>query len=246
MLEIAICDDDKADLNFVIEIVQEIFKHNEIEYNLQAFDSAKEMLGKVKRIDIAILDISMEELNGIELGRVLKTHYPEVKLIYTTSFEEYYMQAINDAHAFSFLCKPLERDKLQRQLLDLIKEISYSNYSKEKKFYQVLDDKMKELPVVKLRLNDIIYFEYLKSMRKVSIVLEERTYKCSYVMEKLAEELESYGFSTNCRGQLVNLRYISKIKGYDIYLYSGEKLHLSQKRAVEFKKIMNDFLHDTI
>jgi DNA-binding LytR/AlgR family response regulator len=216
MLEIAICDDDKADLNFVIEIVREIFKHNEIEYNLQAFDSAKEMLGKVKRIDIAILDISMEELNGIELGRVLKTHYPKVKLIYTTSFEEYYMQAINDAHAFSFLCKPLEMDKLQKQLLDLIKEISYSKYSKEKKFYQVLDDKMKELPVVKLRLNDIIYFEYLKSMRKVSIVLEERTYKCSYVMEKLAEELESYGFSTNCRGQLVNLRYISKIKGYDI------------------------------
>jgi DNA-binding LytR/AlgR family response regulator len=244
MLEIAICDDDKADLNFVIEIVREIFKHNEIEYNLQAFDSAKAMLGKVKRIDIAILDISMEELNGIELGRALKIRYPEVKLIYTTSFEEYYMQAINDAHAFSFLCKPLERDKLQKQLLDLIKEISYSNYSKEKNFYQVLDDKMKELPVVKLRLNDIIYFEYLKSMRKVSIVLEERTYKCSYVMEKLAEELESYGFSTNCRGQLVNLRYISKIKGYDIYLHSGEKLRLSQKRAVEFKKIMNDFLHD--
>lgn len=245
MLEIAICDDDKADLNYVVEIVREIFLlHNEIEYNLQAFDSAKAMLEKIKRIDIAILDISMEELNGIELGRALKIRYPEVKLIYTTSFEEYYMQAINDAHAFSFLCKPLERDKLHKQLLDLIKEISYSNYSKEKKFYQVLDDNMKELPVVTLRLNDIIYFEYIKSMRKVAIVLKERTYKCSYVMEKLVEELGSYGFSTNCRGQLVNLRYISKIKGYDIYLYSGKKLPLSQKRAVEFKKIMNDFLHD--
>lgn len=244
MLEIAICDDDKADLNYAIEVVREIFKHNEIGYNLQTFDAAKEMLEKVKRIDIAILDISMEEFNGIELGRALKTRYPGVKLIFITSFEEYYMQAINDAHAFSFLCKPLEKDKLQKQLLDLIKEISYTNDSKEKKFYQVLNDEMKELPVVTLKLNDIIYFEYIKSMRKVAIVLEERTYKCSYVMEKLAKELGSYGFYTNCRGQLVNLRYISKIKGYDIYLYSGEKLRLSQKRAVEFKKIMNDFLHD--
>jgi DNA-binding LytR/AlgR family response regulator len=78
MLEIAICDDDKADLNFVIEIVREIFKHNEIEYNLQAFDSAKEMLGKVKRIDIAILDISMEELNGIELASCIIQSVPEV------------------------------------------------------------------------------------------------------------------------------------------------------------------------
>lgn len=105
---------------------------------------------------------------------------------------------------------------------------------------------MKELSVVTLRLNDIIYFEYIKSMRKVAIVLGEKTYRCSYVMEKLAEELERYGFFTNCRGQLVNLRYISKIKGYDIYLYNEKKLPLSQKRAVEFKKIMNDFLHNNI
>ena len=127
MLEIAICDDDKADLNYAIEMVREVLKYNEIDYNLQFFDSAKEMLGKVRRIDIAILDISMKELNGIELGRALKIRYPEVKLIYTTSYEAYYMQAINDAHAFSFLCKPLEKDALQKQLLDLIKELRHSN-----------------------------------------------------------------------------------------------------------------------
>ncbi|GEM_PF-151739 len=211
MLEIAVCDDDKEDLNYVTEMVREILKYHEIEYNLQAMNSAKTMLGEIKRIDIAILDISMEELDGIELGRILKIRYPEIKLIYITSYEEYCMQVINDIHAFSFLCKPIERDKLQKQLLDLIKEISYSNNIIEKKFYQVWDDTMKELSVVILRLNDIIYFEYIKSMRKVAIVLEEKTYQCSYVMEKLAEELECYGFFTNCRGQLVNLRYISKI-----------------------------------
>lgn len=246
MLEIAICDDDKEDLNHVIKMVREILEYHEIEYNLQAMNSAKMMLEEIKRIDIAILDISMEELDGIELGRILKIRYPEIKLIYITSYEEYCMQVINDIHAFSFLCKPIERDELQKQLLDLIKEISCSNNIIEKKFYQVWDDTMKELSVVTLRLNDIIYFEYIKSMRKVAIVLGEKTYRCSYVMEKLAEELERYGFFTNCRGQLVNLRYISKIKGYDIYLYNEKKLPLSQKRAVEFKKIMNDFLHNNI
>ena len=246
MLEIAICDDDKADLNYAIEIVREIFKHNEIGYNLQVFDSAKAMLKKVKRIDIAILDISMEEWNGIELGRALKIRYPEVKLVYTTSFEEYYMQAINDAHAFSFLCKPLEKDTLQKQLLDLIKELKYSDYIKEKTFYQVLDDEMKELPALTLRLNDIIYFEYLKSMRQVSIVLEDRSYKCSYVMEQLIEELTCYNFATNCRGQLVNLRHVSKIKGLNIYLYNGAVLTLARRRSAEFRKAMNDFLHDNL
>lgn len=246
MLEIAICDDDKTDLNYAMEMVQEIFKYNEIAYDLQVFDSAKVMLGKVKRIDIAILDISMGELNGIELGRALKIRYPEVKLIYTTSFEEYYMQAINDAHAFSFLCKPLEKDKLQKQLLDLIKEIRYSSYTKVKTFYQVLDDEMKELPVLEINLNDIIYFEYIKSKRQISIILEDRSYKCSYVMEQLIEELTCYGFAINCRGQLVNLRHVSKIKGVKIYLYNGKTLTLARRRSAEFRKAMNDFLHNNL
>ena len=33
-----------------------------------------------------ILDISMEELNGIKLGRKLKEKFPDVKLVYITSY----------------------------------------------------------------------------------------------------------------------------------------------------------------
>ncbi len=63
------------------------------------------------------------------------------------------------------------------------------------------------------------------------IVLEKTAYEYSYVMEKLAGELEGYGFAVNCRGNLVNLRHISKIKGYDIYMDNGQILALSQKRV---------------
>ena len=52
MLEIAICDDDKEDLNHVIKMVREILEYHEIEYNLQAMNSAKMMLEEIKRIDI--------------------------------------------------------------------------------------------------------------------------------------------------------------------------------------------------
>lgn len=103
MLKIAICDDNKEELEYASEMLQEILEHSGTDYNLQVFGSAKEMLEKVKQTDVAILDISMEELNGIDLGRALKIRYPEVKLIYITSYEKYCMQAINEAHAFSFM-----------------------------------------------------------------------------------------------------------------------------------------------
>ena len=246
MLEIAICDDDLNDLTYAMDLIQEVFEHNKISYNLQLFDSASDMLLKIRRLDIALLDISMKELNGIDLGRALKIRFPELKLIYVTSFEQYCIQAVNGTHAFSFLCKPLNKERLQEQLLALINECRYFDYLKEKTFYQVLDDNKQQLPMVTLKLKDIIYFEYIKSMRKISIVLEGRSYKCPYVMNQLAEELACYGFFTNCRGQLVNLRHIYKIKGYEIHLHNGQVLALSQKRAVEFKKSMNDFLHNNV
>ena len=123
MLEIAVCDDDMADLERAVTMLHKIFTSQKIAYHIEKFMSANQMLENISRIDIGILDISMEELNGIKLGRKLKEKFPDVKLVYITSYEEYCMQVINEVHAFSFLCKPLEYDKLELQILELLNQL---------------------------------------------------------------------------------------------------------------------------
>lgn len=123
MLEIVVCDDDIADLERAVNMLHKIFTSQKIAYHIEKFMSANQMLENISRIDIGILDISMEELNGIKLGRKLKEKFPDVKLVYITSYEEYCMQVINEVHAFSFLCKPLEYDKLELQILELLNQL---------------------------------------------------------------------------------------------------------------------------
>ena len=123
MLEIAVCDDDIADLECAVNMLHKIFTSQKIAYHIEKFMSANQMLENISRIDIGILDISMEELHGIKLGRKLKEKFPDVKLVYITSYEEYCMQVINEVHAFSFLCKPLEYDKLELQILELLNQL---------------------------------------------------------------------------------------------------------------------------
>ena len=123
MLEIAVCDDDIADLECAVNMLHKIFTSQKIAYHIEQFTSANQMLENISNIDIGILDISMEELNGIKLGRTLKEKFPDVKLVYITSYEEYCMQVINEVHAFSFLCKPLEYDKLELQILELLNQL---------------------------------------------------------------------------------------------------------------------------
>ena len=123
MLEIVVCDDDIADLECSVTMLHKIFTSQKIAYHIEQFASANQMLENISNIDIGILDISMEELNGIKLGRKLKEKFPDVKLVYITSYEEYCMQVINEVHAFSFLCKPLEYDKLELQILELLNQL---------------------------------------------------------------------------------------------------------------------------
>ena len=63
------------------------------------------------------------------------------------------MQVINEVHAFSFLCKPLEYDKLELQILELLNQLPDAIV--EKNFYKVTDSNGKEYLSIKLKLRDM-------------------------------------------------------------------------------------------
>lgn len=240
MIEVAVCDDDANDLKYAVEVLHDIFAKQNIGYDLKFFLSANEMLDSIRKIDIGVLDIAMEGFNGIELGRRLKEKFPDVKLIYITGYEEYCMQAVNDAHAFSFLCKPLDGHKMQKQIAEALRGIP--NTVNEKEFYKVTDSRKKEYASFRLRLEDILYIEYIKRQRRAAVVLEDERYECDCVFEKLAEELGQYDFAVNSRGNLVNLRHVEKIKGLMVFLDNGKELPIAQKRIAEFREKLNGFL----
>ena len=87
MLEVAICDDDKEDLDKAALMLDKILSEYQVQYQIRSFLSANELLNNNDKIDIGILDISMEELGGITLGRKLKEKNHDIKIIYITSYE---------------------------------------------------------------------------------------------------------------------------------------------------------------
>lgn len=246
MIHIAVCDDDKNDLKNIVDIIKNIVGSNGRKFSLLSFASAGKMLEEIEDIDIAVLDISMDELNGIELGRKLKMRFPKLKLVYITSYKEYCMQAINKVHAYSFLTKPLNKEEMQNQLMELIQEVEKLQSKKTKKFYNVVDKNGREWGCIELQMSDIVYFEYLKTKRRIAIVLNEQVYEYSYTMKKLIEELKDEYFEVSCRGTLANLRHAVKIKGYDLYMDNGNILTISQKRMSRFKESLNEFVHRNV
>ena len=68
--------------------------------------------------DVAVLDIEMPVINGIELAKRFKQINPEVNIIFTTGYSEYALEAI-ELHASGYLMKPVTESKLKKEFENL-------------------------------------------------------------------------------------------------------------------------------
>lgn len=242
MLEIAVCDDNAKDLDTITKKLKEICTEMGEKCHVSAFCSPDSLLEVCTKIDIGILDIVMPDCNGIDLGRRLREKQRDITLIYTTSYEDYCRQAINKVHAFSFLVKPVDREELREQVAAYLQ--GTITLGEELTFENVRNSSGDIIPVVRLRAGDILYCEYMKLRREISIVLANEIYYYAAVFHRLSEQLVDMGFAINRRGSIVNLSHVRRLKGYTIYLDNGEKLLLTQKRVSDFKEKMNAYFHE--
>lgn len=101
-----IVDDDELSLALFHEYCSEV---QDIELT-GSFSDPTEALAFARDhvVDLAVLDIMMPGLNGIELGWCLQTLYPNIVLIFITSSEDFALDAYR-LKASSYLMKPFER-----------------------------------------------------------------------------------------------------------------------------------------
>ena len=69
-------------------------------------------------IDIALLDVDLPELGGIDLGQYLRELYPFVNLIYLSEGPERAFEAISQ-HASGYLLKPAAAESVRLEMDDL-------------------------------------------------------------------------------------------------------------------------------
>lgn len=105
MLQIAICDDNNFHLEHEKELVHKILSGYKIEIEL--FSCAEELLRSMDlgdyNPDIAILDIEMTGMNGIELAKTLNAILPECRIIYLSGHLDYAPDVYTTEHIWFVL-----------------------------------------------------------------------------------------------------------------------------------------------
>jgi DNA-binding LytR/AlgR family response regulator len=172
--------------------------------------------------DIVFLDIAMPGLNGIQLGRVLRTtgHVPYIT--YVTAYETHAIDAFK-VGAKGYVLKPFSQGDIEEQVeraRNYFQTLKRSSPEPLPDKFQANQQGAKaELPYVAVEENgrfilvaqsDIV-MAYAND-REVFLRAGAKDYPCSHSLSELEQSLQSQSFFRCHRNYIVNIHHIKEIQ----------------------------------
>ncbi len=196
--------------------------------SLDAFDYLQE---HAKEVDILFLDINMPELNGLNLGKIIRKLNPAMKIIFVTAYREYAVDAF-EIQAFDYLLKPYSEDRIEK----LLSRLSVEKKQISNKVSISVGEK-----IMVFNTEDIIVVEADKKESRVYTTKE--CYLTKMKISDWEEQLPENQFYRCHRSYLVNLSKVREIEpwfnnSFMIHMESCPvKIPVSRNNMKEFKSL---------
>ena len=113
VLKVLCVEDEKQMLQYLVSLCEKTADVEEI----HGFDRAKKALSWVRdhSCDLALLDISLPDMNGITLAKRIQEVCPETDIVFVTGYPQYAVDAWT-VHPKGYLLKPVAQKDLQEEL----------------------------------------------------------------------------------------------------------------------------------
>jgi len=233
-MKILLVDDEHLALSRLERMV------GELGYEFVSVSSAVDALNEIKKtiFDMAILDINMPHISGIELAQKIRYTQGDCFIVFQTAFEEYALKAY-ELGAIGYITKPYSKEDLKH---NITRALSYKK-QKRKKFmskngneYYLIDE-------------DDIY--YIKA--DLTEVIIRSSHGFSYYNKKISQmqNLLSNKFFKVHRSYIINLEKIKKMQTIEQskirFSFYGidDKVESSKDGAKRFREYMQTLQSNT-
>jgi two-component system, LytTR family, response regulator len=156
--------------------------------------------------DIALVDIGMPLLNGMEAVKSCKELFPSLQVIFITGHDEYAVDAFN-VRAVDYILKPIERNRLYAAL-ERAARVSNHHINKEMTFKKNLMIKQQN-NITFIPLEEILFIERMG--RKSVIHTINQKFETNETLTSLDSTLDSR-FMTSHRSYIINLELLTRIE----------------------------------
>lgn len=232
MIRVAICDDFPETVTQVNEYLVEYQQLRDVKLDIKSFYNAEELWEYLRRnpCDLIILDIELVEMNGVELGHLIRTELKDniIKIVYISA-KNCYDRQLFDVQPLNFLQKPIDKEKLFK-MVDLTAELLSS---RDRVF--VFESKQ---GTFRMKFNDILYFESFDHYFKIET--KSGDYEFKSTLAEIMEQISDSRFIQVHRSYIINYDNTSHIKYEEITMLNGDVISISRDRRKEVRKIISE------
>lgn len=237
MFRIAICEDDTEDRIRLQEQINIYSKNHPDLLSYYFYNDAEELeevlLRQKTDFDAYFLDIMMPGKNGVELARQLKKANGAANIVFLSSLSDY----VEESYALGvvyYMLKPVQQDKL----FALLDKLTALPHRETVLLLQDADQLHKVEP------SSIVYLEAMGKRQRCHMASGE-VYDSNGQFKDMSEQLLQLPYFIKAhRSVVVNMYYISDIKGTDIYLKNGVILPIARSVIKELRQRFLDFCFD--
>lgn len=184
--------------------------------------------------DLVFLDINLDD--GSAFDFIDKTQELPYKIIFTTAYNQYALQALKKG-AVDYILKPINQNELEqavdKAITEILKEkewLSHSSLNKDRLVLSLIDG----LQVIKLK--DLMYCKSDKGYTSF-FLSSKKEYLASKSIKNFEKQLISSQFIRVHQSYIVNLDFVDRYdKSGIIHLIDGVEIPVSVSRKDEFLK----------
>lgn len=227
-MKIAVCDDDPADRQAMLQLVSEYLDLHNYHIGIDQYDSGEAFLATdISRYQLAILDIYMGEITGIELAKKLIEDHPRLQIIFCSSSNAHAAESY-DVAALRYFIKPISREKLFGTL---------------DRFFHV-HTSLRTLTYKQNRMDESIYIVEILWVEADGHKSILHTHKGDIVtrtpFSQICDALKDADFIRPIRYALVSLEAVATIPTDALTLINGSTVPISRDSRAEVKKAFMD------
>ena len=215
MYRIAICDDILTDSQYISALLSQWSDKTGILIQSDTFPSAEAFLFHYedqKDYDILLLDIEMNDMDGVTLAKMIRRENESVQIVFITGYSEYISEGY-EVSALHYLMKPVREEKLFEVLNRAVEKLKKN----ERLLTLEASGEIIRVPFYEIRFLDV-HHNYVT-------VHGKQDYTVKKTLGEFETELDERFFRVG-RGCIVNLTFIQRVTRTEITLSDGTILPL--------------------
>lgn len=223
MYHIAIVEDEPAAMEQILALVHRFVSENCLEASVHSFSSGESLLtGYPAHLDLILMDIQMEGMDGLQTAKALRLRDPQVLLIFVTNMTQYAIDGYR-VDAMDYIVKPVAYGLLANSL---------------SRAFARLRERQPQFIVVKttggecrIAVNALYCVEAVN--HRTLLHVQGQPIPCNETLNNIEQKLKDFPFYRCHAAFLVRLPSVERTEGSDV-LVAGIRVPVSKHRKKAF------------